>query len=358
MSVSVSRATYNEVVKYIYGVVVPLIVIFGLFGNIMTFKVLRRISSKSSTTCLLYALTAADSLYMVTTAVSDAFILANRIKPREVTNIRIRYLLPMETIGWSLPSYISNWIVVMISLERTIAVLSPMKSKKIWTKRTSLIAIVLACMVPTLSTSPRWVQARGVPVINNITNETDYKMELYFVPGMDIKFYGILKLINTYMLYVGPVCVVFICNICIIVGLYVNRRQMQLHVTGDRQRRENKVSRMVLLICVHFCICVIPNSAVVTYNVSTRSTQHYRDTFIELLIKVFYVLLVWNSAMNFLVYVMSSVAFRKEFLRILCGVFRRRKTATSMTRSVTKTDVTNATNVSNDCDQLTDLRYM
>ncbi|KAK3096997.1 hypothetical protein FSP39_005487 [Pinctada imbricata] len=329
---------YEEVPKYvlryttniIYGVVVPILVVIGLFGNILTFLVLKKELPMTSTTRLLFALTCADFVYMLTTAFSDALIIAKFFIPDTIRQIQIRFFLPMETVGWSMPSYISNWMVVMISLERAIAVTFPLKAKQIWTKRASSAAICVAIFLPTISAGARLLKARGVPARNNITNVTTYRMELFYVPGLDRDFYDVLRLVNTYMLYVVPLCIVICANICIVVGIYRNKgNNMTAQNVSMRRKRDNRISRMLLSLCAMFCLCVLPYTTLTTYNISTKSSNNnqyiYKNSTVELLIYVAYACLICNSAMNFVIYVATSSTFRRRYIDILCSSCTRYK---------------------------------
>ena len=242
----VSEELSKLILKVIYVYVVPPFIVAGLIGNSMTLYLLIKEKKKTSTTYLLVALTCADLLFLLNAVVRVGFIIASHINPKPIPQIRIRYTLPLITFFYPLFAYISNWLIVMISLERAVAVLLPLKAKLFLTKRKSIVAIIVAFLIPIAATSTRLLQQRPIAVVHKITKEVRYKVDIYYLEGFDRDYFNTLRLVNTYLLYVVPVCSVICLNICIVIALLCNRRKFAGQLTNERQRKEARVTRMMV----------------------------------------------------------------------------------------------------------------
>lgn len=113
---------------WIQRVAVPLIMVIGLFGNLITVIIMTRRRMRSTTNMYLAALAFVDMLYLVLTFVLGLSHYPNMVGRRYYFYWRLRPFLMMLTDACSNTSV---WLTVTFTIERFIAVKYPMKGK-VW----------------------------------------------------------------------------------------------------------------------------------------------------------------------------------------------------------------------------------
>jgi hypothetical protein len=124
-----SYAQFRDQTRFwIQRVAVPLIMVVGLFGNLITVIIMTRRRMRSTTNMYLAALALVDMLYLVLTFLLGLSHYPNMAKREYYLYWRLRPFLMMFTDACSNTSV---WLTVTFTIERFIAVKYPMKGK-VW----------------------------------------------------------------------------------------------------------------------------------------------------------------------------------------------------------------------------------
>ena len=308
------------ILKVLYVGVVPIVLILGIVGNSLTLAVLRRHKNKNGTFYLLLSLTVADLAYMLLCIFMNFYSLCSLYVPEVTLHLQNRYLTLFLGCMFiiQLPSQISNFILLMISCERTTAVLLPLKVRSIWTKRVSLIAIAISVVMPAVVTSPRLFEYQTLAIYNNETSQYNYLLTRTSFVKENPKLYTGLNLSSIYLLYPIPVLLIMCMNTIISISLVRNTRS-DIRQSATQTTADSNITRMLLSIGIFSCICMLPTTVLETYtslDLDNHSPQ-YSNNVMYLISWIGQVLIIANAALNFVVYIGTSSRFRKDYVRAL-----------------------------------------
>lgn len=136
---------------WIQRVAVPLIMVIGLFGNLVTVIIMTRRRMRSTTNMYLAALAFVDMLYLVLTFMLGLSHYPNMAERRYYLYWHLRPFLMMFTDACSNTSV---WLTVTFTIERFIAVKYPMKGKVWCTEARAKKLIICVFMFGLLFASP------------------------------------------------------------------------------------------------------------------------------------------------------------------------------------------------------------
>jgi len=318
----IPKETYDHILKVMLIGVLPPLVVFGLIGNIITLLVLRLQRPRTPTLYLQISLAVADTFFLLSTALFTTVKVIsfyNKIKGANIANL----LNPSFFAYFNqLPVRISHLIIAAIATERTIAVFLPLKSRQIWTKKVSILAISLGIFIPVFVTFPRLFQYKIVEVVDNATSVMMYKS----IPtefGKNKEFFGRLFIATIVCFNIIPVGIVFVCNTSIIFGLFKRKRNV-LATFGSEHvsqlKEDDSITKTLLIISTVFFICLMPTAIhIIITSIDTEYIHpNYRDNLLVMLAYFAMLLDVFNSAVNCIIYVASSSLYRGRFKAFIC----------------------------------------
>ena len=308
-------------ITVIYLCFFPLMVSFGIFGNILTVIMLFKETEISTT-----------SIYLKHLALVDLFTLT--IKGAITVCVWWQLFRPEQYLTWKVNTFtlnqltyfsekISKCITMGIVFERIVAVDWPFKIKDICTPlRTKIVVFVIYVIVLAVS----------LPFIFYVFiffNNIDTVMQGHSSVFAEGKTYFISRLANDKALIITflinrtvhflPVPLIVIGNIVIIAGLR-KRDIIKSSSVGEnkhRKRQERQVTKMCLIISVTFlCLCGPQDiSAFILFIQGMQVNNTTRFT-----IEILATLTLMNSAVNFVVYAVMSTKYRQGYVAILtCG---------------------------------------
>ena len=345
----------EEDFKTLCGLILSLMICFGFIGNSISFITWRR-----GQRCK----TLPGSVYLSVLAVSDNLIL---ITSGAKYVIELLFTINLWNLGevackvfhttWHLFFLESTWLVVCLTLERTIAVCQPLKrTLRQSKKRETIVAIVLFAVfllfnLPfTFGATMRVgsiIQDKNertvgmnetiVSLMNTTVNETaSTRMMMEKTCQADPEsFY--FKYENQYhnwvidfgLLFSAPVLILTVCNATILVTLC--RRNTALvgieshqHVKTPNSFSGPMTARVMALSLVQ-CISVGPFSVAALIPGVLPDTQAV-DT-IQFINKMFIIFaLIWylNNCVNYILYSLFGKVFREDCIQVICGQGRRR----------------------------------
>ena len=238
----------------------------------------------------------------------------------------------------------SSWMLVLISLERFVAVWFPIQAKKINTNRnayiaTALVYCILACYVGYWCS---WADQiiNGVCIPNTRPKGKEHLLGVLLVTGMSL--YACI-----------PAVMMLVCNVLIAYKLFHLRRNSLLRVqptsmaysrqeptekiqsltSANCQELQKRTTHMLIGAALVFVVLVIPNA--VSHLVGfIRKQNIWESTDPGMIIfrEISQVMEQMNNSINFFLYVLCSQRFRKRLLQ-LCG---GRQTDSGDARSLTR----------------------
>ena len=321
-----SKAMSDDITYCLQCIVFPILTSFGLLGNGLSLIVLLQKKIRNSTT----------SIVLIGLAVSDVCFLVTNMARKSTCIIRQYDKLAADTFNAvsfgglfytkTAFSRVSTLLVVMISVERLIAVAFPLQVRSLVTKTRMIVAVIACYIIPfafCAGLPPQYTYTfiRGRPYIS----QTDFAKE-----NVDS-----LKIYNEYFLVISlryiPVIVVIILNTLIII-LFKRSRRFQTKNTGSserelaRQREDRKLTRMLLTVAIIFLICLLPGDAVLLIaGINTKfsffGTYHNFFLAISDLSLLFEII---NSSINFIIYMVLNKLFFETYKSLFFGCLKGR----------------------------------
>ena len=339
----------------------------GLIGNIIsciTWRAGRRCKNLPGAVYLT-ALAVSDSLALVTSGFKHAIEL---LYGKNLWNLNAVSCTVLHTT-WHLFFLISTWIVVSLTIMRTIAVSQPFKTTIRTSKKTELTVAGVLSFLFLLINLPFTFGARLMPANRNSggnthtnatmgTNDSDFKTEQLNVSTLakvpqEMKcqadpdsFYYKYEVeyhnwfVDFCLLFVVPVAILTVCNIIIVVTLARRRWNTALKESHFKEGLSGAMTVRVMLLSLVQCVSVGPFSIAALIpgavpDIKAVDTVHL-DQLFEILVIVWYL----NNCVNFILYSLFGKAFRRDCADLFRKAFRCHKLRTSnMTLSQDKKDL-------------------
>ena len=286
-----------------WGIILPIIVLFGLIGNILTIIVLWRKEMHSTTVFYLRALVVTDTAILVLAFITlTPLSLSNYTKTLEKFK-EIVYPIIFTPCNYMVMTVqaINVWITVSVTIERYIAICHPFTSVRLLTRRKALVVIGTITILSILYNLPRLFATEA---IKNEENGYYNLLETNFgITNLYMQVYR--QFMYSLLIFIIPLSVLVVLNGLLIIELMRRRRRrIGMNIKEDN---ETNISRTLVLIVVIFIVCQTPG-LIVQYNI----------LFERVLLKwlaISNTLFVLNSSVNFLVYMFVGRKFRKVLLR-------------------------------------------
>ena len=344
--------------KTLCGLILSLMICFGVVGNLISFltwmkgKRCRHLPGST----YLCALAVSDNLILCTSGVKYAIEL---LFTTNLWNLNIVACKLLHTT-WHLFFLLSTWIVVSLTIERTIAVVQPLKRAIRTSKKREIIMVLFYFVVFLLINLPFTVGAEMLEssIISqgyddsatftngtfglslNISNsdaspteqeQTQEKVTLKKTCQADPdSFYFKYEdeyhnwFIDFVLLFSAPVLILTVCNVIILVTLCRQKTALE----GAESRQYGKSSRSVsgpltarvIALSAVQCISVGPFSIAalipgVLPNVQAVDTIQFINRMFIIMALIWYL----NNCVNFVLYSLFGKAFRRDCIEVLCG---------------------------------------
>ena len=294
-------------------VYVPTLLLLGLFGNSMTLLVVSSQDfSHMAMSDILIALSLSDSALIIMSPLNKSFFLRLLpLDPRSLSLIGCKLFF----WAWRTAKMTSSWLVVLISLERFVAVWFPMKASTINTKRNAVIGISLVyLLIGSYNFGWAFISDR---LINGVCIPNQPTIPEY------LPYSKMLVIIGTLVYSVIPSLVIAVFNSIVIAKLisHHKKRKRLLEGNGKHQAPPRNLSNttvMLVTLSVSFVLLVVPIGVghSLAPLLGTAVFNSHIPSF-SMFIEVAQSLEQLNYSVNFFLYVACSERFRKKARAIL-----------------------------------------
>ncbi|XP_066520319.1 somatostatin receptor type 2 [Hoplias malabaricus] len=295
-SISVFDRTSSVVITFMYFVVCAI----GLCGNtLVMYVILRYAKMKTVTNIYILNLAMADVLCMLSLPFI-AIQLALLHWPFGATICRI--VLTMD----SLNQFTSIFFLTVMSIDRYLAVVHPIKSTK-WRKPRVAKTISLALWGVSL------LVILPIIIFSGLDNDRYREQTCTMLWPEPQNTYYTAFIFYTFLLgFFLPLVVICLCYLLIVVKVKTSAVRVN---SSKRKQSERKVTRMVSIVVAVFVLCWLPFYLfnVVSVTVTLMSTQVMKSTF-DFVVVLGYA----NSCANPILYAFLSDNFKKSFQNVLC----------------------------------------
>ena len=319
--------------------VVGLLCIFGLAGNTASILVLRTDGISNNVTFLLQALALADNAYLITClffqtlkAMNDCTDWIGELK--NVYPYVEQYIWPCASIAQTA----SQWIVVLVTSERYMAVCVPLRKQCCFSGKTIRWITFAIPFIAIAYNIPRFFEFQVRPQYQNclgeqrlIVDKTSLRMnKMYFLIYKTILFF--------LFRFIIPMSVLLIFNTKLIQTIHQAKKSHEL-MTKRNMKVNHALNAMLATVVTIYIVCQMPDfilRMLITLSHFGAITLnqwglYYTNAITNMLLTI-------NSSINCLVYCLTGSRFRKIFIRMFCRCFVQdcHKPATQKKNSLTR----------------------
>ncbi|XP_022239718.1 allatostatin-A receptor-like [Limulus polyphemus] len=296
-----------EEMERILSILVPvlfgIIVVVGLIGNsLVVIVVLFNPQMRSTTNLLIINLAMADLLFIIFCVPFTAWDYSLPYWPFGDVWCRIVQYLVFVC------AYASIYTLVLMSLDRFMAVVHPITSMSIRTERNAYIAIVITWSCIIVACVPV-LQAHGL--MNYMFREKEHSVCVFLADeGYNHVAFQISFFLSS---YVVPLVLIFALYMLMLKRLWFHGAPGG-KMSAESQKSKKRVTRMVVVVVLIFAICWFPIQIVLVLK-SLRKYELEAGT-IALQISS-HILAYMNSCVNPILYAFLSENFRKAFRKVI-----------------------------------------
>ncbi|XP_039958701.1 allatostatin-A receptor-like [Bactrocera tryoni] len=201
----------------------------------------------------------------------------------------------------------SVYTLVLMSLDRFLAVVHPVTSMSLRTERNAMLAIICA-----------WVAI----VTSAIPVALSHSIQLYYFKGRNYtacvfsSHEGIWNLVAFQVSfaassYVTPLTLIFFLYMCMLARLWKSAPGCK--PSAESRKGKRRVTRMVVVVVCAFAICWLPIHVILVL----KALDMYASTHLTVIIQIIsHVLAYTNSCINPILYAFLSDNFRKAFRKV------------------------------------------
>ncbi|XP_015590920.1 allatostatin-A receptor isoform X2 [Cephus cinctus] len=292
---------FDEQLQGIVSVVVPLLFgvigILGLVGNsLVVVVVAANPGMRSTTNLLIINLAIADLLFVIFCIPFTATDFVMLFWPfGNIWCKGVQYLIIVTACA-------SVYTLVLMSLDRYLAVVHPIASMSVRTEAHAFLAICIIWVV---------ILTASIPVIiihgedsYNSTSQTLTACRI--LPEFNWPLFQLTFFLSSYIVPLALICGLYICMLL--------RLWRGAHVSAESRRGKKRVTRLVLVVVGVFAICWCPLQIILV----SKSLEHYPLTPTAVMVQIVsHVLAYTNSCVNPILYAFLSDNFRKAFRKII-----------------------------------------
>ena len=340
MMVNVSSLHYNyeEIRHYVYYVLLPVIMALGVFGNILNLIVFTRrrlregVSEveKASTTGLLF-LAVADLLFCLTGLVGHL------LSPFKTRLAVAYYFVTYQKAVVNTLLFISTWLVVVLSVERYVAVSFPFRTRQFVRVRKTVFINLGVYVFSILFNVPLFLEYKVVRTLCHPNYYYEVRLGHY---GSSEVFQRVYSMVWGIMGTFLPLAILIMCNIKFLLEIY----RSKMAFSPDRNQSTNssrgsplgaanssnsssthsarltRITIILIAIIFMFFLLVCPSMILDFLNTQSDMKKWSKDSLDRFRTAMVFTNLTQaiNFSLNFLLYCSLSREFRRALRTIVC----------------------------------------
>ncbi|XP_052791418.1 FMRFamide receptor-like [Mya arenaria] len=291
----------------------PVLMILGIFGNVLSILVLRK-RTCSSTSLLLISLAVTDTLVLLNSVFKKWIFFILNLEPRNSSAIFCKVDVFLSYVLIQL----SPWILVLVTLERTYCVIWPQNVRDVFTRRR--MAVALSALIMCLSA----MNSHLLFIYDLIFEQRIRRIICY--PRNETFVFKIWTWIDLALAFGIPFCVLLTGNLTILIRILSSNKFRKSSVTcrtksetsTSAPHNKNPVSQwtfMTLILNTTFFVLICPS---VTFGIGQvywfPEEEASVTSFAQMLLvsEIVFMLMYTNSAINFILYMMFGSKFRAD----------------------------------------------
>lgn len=300
----------HKTLSQVQYIVCPTLVVIGLIGNVCTILTVSRPQFRKLTTRrILCALAVSDSLMLFINPFNQEFMIDLWEQDvRALSTFGCKLFFVMYRAG----KFSGSWCIVLVTVERFVAVLFPLKVRYLMSQRAVIISICIVYLV-SFTVAISWTFSTGIT--NGICSPD-------LVTADTAKAHKAFVVLGAFVYSIGPVIIMLTLVPPIVYRLiksHRRRRKMSQNSFERSIRDTSKVSIMLIAITLEYIILVTPITLVLIItlwnNKPIFGNSNPDNVILQSLALIFEQL---NHSINFFVYVLCSRQFRKRFVDMIC----------------------------------------
>ena len=286
----------------------PILFIIGLSGNIMTIFILSKKKNRVTSTAVFLTFPAVSDIIILLTGILTHWIFIVCEFDIRTTNeivCKIHVVLTYFSI------HFSSWILVLITLERTICVVIPHKVQLMFSKRKGLIYIAVLALILFIINSHFLIGATITKIIWHGTNSTMCMGD--GSPAYRQFVDKVWSWVDLCLSFLIPGALILTGNILILVQL--SRTAQRRQDLGVTQQSKQSLTMLLHLLTVVFLVSMAPYAVfmIISAYLLENSADIYEELErIDYIFQILLLLVALNPTLNFILYVLSGSKFRKE----------------------------------------------
>ena len=310
---------YGEVHGYIANVVC----IFGVLSNILNIIVLTRKHMITPTNCILTALAIADFLTMLTYLVyATYFYIATEPKPEYGHSIGWMYFILIHNHFIITCHNMAMWFTVTLAVFRYIFVCHHTIANRLCSLQRAIMTIITVVVATILLCIPNYFLYKVIPVSARFENMSGY----WIIDSDLVEENGSYKIAIFWffgvIMKVAPCILLSVVSTLIIMTMQraSQRRVRLLKQTRasdhDVNHEHNRTTYMLVSVVLFFVITEFPQGILAMIS---GLNDHFFEEIYSNLGDVMDLLVLLNSAVNFVLYCIMSQQFRDTFRSLFVG---------------------------------------
>ncbi|XP_029039398.1 allatostatin-A receptor-like [Osmia bicornis bicornis] len=294
-----NRQQVERIVEVVVPIFFGMIGIVGLVGNsLVVIVVAANPGMRSTTNILIINLAVADLLFVIFCIPFTATDFVLPFWPFGNVWCKIVQYLIIVT------AYASVYTLVLMSLDRYLAVVHPITSMSWRTENHAILAICIAWAMIFAISTPALVVHGEFQDVDDSSSENLTACRI--LPQYNWPIFQMSFFLLSYLLPLMLICFFYIC---MLVRLWRGER-----VSAESRRGRRRVTRLVLVVVGVFAFCWCPIQVILV----TKSLNVYPLTSATIMVQIAsHILAYTNSCVNPILYAFLSDSFRKAFRKII-----------------------------------------
>ena len=295
MTTTAPMAENDKSLCYSENIAVLVLAAFGLVGNILSIAVIHHSRIKTSYSFLLQMLSVADALQLLGTFIHVTKDISSHTQCENTFSFSNIEDIAMSVIYLfcDMAQLISHWLLVQLSVDRFIAICRPFAAVHWCTIPKSIRGMLIIIVGSLIMTIPH-----GVDLLVYHTRQHDI---VYIIADMTMRYYV-------------PITLLLFLNTKLIIAI---KRVSSRTVCQSHNSRSASLNLIVVVVVFLICGICRGTDLILFY---ALNNPHDNQRFLIVFSSVTYILMIFNSAINFLIYCMFYRKFRTALKALCCKV--------------------------------------